>query len=51
MWASVVSINQKHLEGFRKYLIINLRTQKSFPAKVLMKVEYLVVMVVAMVSC
>lgn len=41
------AVGQSHLDCF----IINLRIQKSFPAKVLMKVEYLVVVVVAMVLC
>lgn len=45
------AVDQSHLDGFRKCLIFNLRVHKSFPAKVLMKVEYLVVVVVAMVSC
>lgn len=44
-------VGQGHLDGFRKCLIINPRIQKSFPAKVPTKVVYLVVGVVAMVSC
>lgn len=45
------AVGQSHLAGFRKRLMVNLRIQKSFPVKVLMKVELLLVVVVAMVSC
>lgn len=43
-------VGQSHLDAFRKCLILNLGIQKSLPAKVFMKAEYLAVVFVAVVS-